>query len=58
MLFLILINEVRKIHFPLLYFTSAVKAATVTEVFPCFFLSCKANARVKCAKTGHGPHSS
>ena len=28
------------------------------EVFPCFFLSCKANARVKLAKTGHGPHSS
>jgi len=28
------------------------------EVFPCFFLSCKANARVKPAKTGHGPHSS
>jgi hypothetical protein len=28
-----------------------------TEVFPCFFLSCKANARVKLAKTGHGPHT-
>jgi len=27
-------------------------------VFPCFFLSCKANARLKPAKTGHGPHSS
>ena len=26
-------------------------------VFPCFFLSCKANARVQQAKTGHGPHS-
>jgi len=24
-------------------------SATLTEVFPCFFLSCK-------AKTGHGPH--
>jgi len=24
----------------------------------CFFLSCKANVRVKPAKTGHGPHSS
>jgi len=23
------------------------------EVFPCFFLSCKANSRVKLAKTGH-----
>ena len=31
---------------------------TLTEVFPCFFLSCKANARVKLAKTEHGPHSS
>ena len=31
---------------------------TLTEVFPCFFLSCKANARVKPKKTGHGPHSS
>jgi len=30
---------------------------TLTEVFPCFFLSCKATARVKPAKTGHGPHS-
>jgi hypothetical protein len=32
-------------------------SATLTEVFPCFFLSCKANARVKLAKTGHGPHT-
>jgi hypothetical protein len=31
--------------------------ATLTEVFPCFFLSCKANARVYLAKTWHGPHS-
>ena len=31
---------------------------TLTEVFPCFFLSCKANARVKLSKTGHAPHSS
>jgi hypothetical protein len=30
----------------------------LTEVFPCFFLSCKANARVKLAKTGHVPHYS
>ena len=30
---------------------------TLTEVFPFFFLSCKANARVKLAKTGQGPHS-
>ena len=31
-----------------------VDAATLTEVYPCFFLSCKANARVNLAKTGHG----
>jgi hypothetical protein len=29
---------------------------TVTEVFPCFSLSCKANATVKLVNTGH--HSS
>jgi len=33
-------------------------SATLTEVFPCFFLSCKANARVQLAETGHGLHSS
>ena len=33
-------------------------SATRTEVFPCFFLSCKANTRVYLAKTGHVPHSS
>jgi len=32
--------------------------ATLTEVFPCFFLTCKTNARVKLAKTGYGLHSS
>ena len=32
--------------------------STLTEGFSCVFLSCKANARVKPAKTGHGPHSS
>jgi hypothetical protein len=30
----------------------------LTEVFSCFFLSCKANARVKLAKTEYGSHSS
>ena len=35
-----------------------LEAATLTEVFQCFFLGCKANARVILAKTGHGPHSS
>jgi len=33
-------------------------SATLTEVFPCFYFSCKANARVKPAKKEHGPHSS
>jgi hypothetical protein len=32
-------------------------SGTLTEVSPCFFLSCKANARVKPVKMGHGPHS-
>jgi hypothetical protein len=31
---------------------------TLTEGFPCFSLSCKANASVQLAKTGHSPHSS
>jgi hypothetical protein len=31
---------------------------TLTEVFPCFFLSRKAHATVKLAKMGHSPHSS
>jgi hypothetical protein len=33
-------------------------SATLTVVFPYFFLSCKTNARVKLAKTEHCPHSS
>ena len=33
-------------------------SCTANEVFPLFFLSCKANTRLKLAKTGHGPHSS
>ena len=33
-------------------------SATMTEVFPCFFLSFKANAWVLLAKMGHDPHSS
>ena len=32
--------------------------ATLTEGFPCFFFSCKANARLQLEKTGHRPHSS
>ena len=31
---------------------------TLTEVFPCFFLRCKANARVNLTKKGHGLHTS
>jgi hypothetical protein len=30
-------------------------SATLTQVFPCFFLSRKANARIQPAKTGHDP---
>jgi len=30
---------------------------TLTEGFPCFFLDCKAYARVKPAKTGNDPPS-
>ena len=41
-----------------IFFANWQSLATLTEVFPCFFLSCKANARVSLAKTGHGPHSS
>jgi hypothetical protein len=33
-------------------------SATLTEVFPCFFLSCKANVTVHLAKTGQGMRSS
>jgi hypothetical protein len=34
------------------------KKYVLHEVFPCFFVSCKTNARIKLSKTGHGPHSS
>jgi len=44
--------------FMYLHRASWQSSATLTEVFPCFFLSCKSNARVKPVKTGHGPHSS
>jgi hypothetical protein len=33
-----------------------VRAATLTEVFPCFYLRCKSNTRVWLAKTEHGTH--
>jgi len=38
--------------------TLTVVFLTLTDVFPCFIFSCKANAGVKLAKTGHGLHSS
>jgi hypothetical protein len=43
--------------FMYLHRASCHSSATLTEVFPCFFLSCKAIARKKPAKTGDGPHS-
>jgi hypothetical protein len=41
-----------------IFFANWHSPANLTEVFPCFFLGCKTNARVYLAKTGHGPHSS
>ena len=38
--------------------SEVISCLCLTEVFPCFFLGCKANARVILAKTGHCPHSS
>ena len=35
-----------------------VISTTLPEVFPCFFVSFKANVRLKLAKMWHGPHSS
>jgi len=40
------------------YIHVCLKTSSLTEDFPCFFLSCKANDRVKLAKTVHGPHYS
>jgi len=47
-------------YFMLMYLHRARwhSSATLTEVSPCLFLNCKANARVKPAKRGHGPHPS
>ena len=41
-----------------LHYASWHSSAILTEGFPCFFLSYKANVMVKPAKTGHGPHCS
>ena len=46
------------ILYPEVYLTLTEVFLTLTKVSLCFFLSFKANARVKLAKTGHGPHSS
>jgi len=40
------------------FFANWHSPAILTEVSPCSFLSCNANARVYFAKTGHGPHTS
>jgi hypothetical protein len=44
--------------FMYLHHASSHSSATPTEVFPSFFLSCKANARVKPTKMGYSLHSS
>ena len=49
---------VTRILYSEVFLNLTVVFLTLTEVFPCLFLSCKANARVKLAKMGHGPHSS
>jgi len=41
-----------------LYSANWHSPATLTDVLPCFFFSCMANARVYLAKTGHGTHTS
>jgi hypothetical protein len=46
------IERVAYLKYTNIYF----RYTTLTEGFPCFFLSCKANARAQLAKTGHGPH--
>ena len=41
-----------------IYRTNWQSSSTLTEVFLCFILSRKSNARVQLAKTWHGLHSS
>jgi hypothetical protein len=57
---IIIIIIIIKLQFYLFCFHRANghSPATLTEVFPCLFLSRKAKARVNLAKPGHGPHSS
>jgi hypothetical protein len=39
------------------FFLTELRFFLPWQVFQCFFLACKANAKVKLAKTGHGSHS-
>jgi len=55
LMYYILVSFKFYIHVTVVYVF--LDAATLTEVFTCIFLSYKANARVKLAKAGHGPHS-
>jgi hypothetical protein len=62
---LVFINEtecvycaVRRVALHIVHVKLSQVFLNLTEVFLCFFLSCKENARVKLAKTGHGPLSS
>jgi hypothetical protein len=57
-LLLCLCNLIDKYALFCILFANWHSPATLTEGFPCFFLSCKVNARVYLAKTWHGPHSS
>jgi len=41
-----------------IYCTLTEVVFSLTKVLRCFFLTCKAHAKVKLAKTEHGPHSS
>ena len=47
-----------RVFWKYVYCTLTEVSLNLTEVFLCFSLNCKAHARVKLAKTGHGPHSS
>jgi hypothetical protein len=55
---LLLIRILLLLHFSYYLDGCIPTSANLTEVFPRFILSCKANARVKPAKMGHGPDSS
>ena len=52
--FFIIISKYSYRMFICLHRVSWHTSATLTEVFPCFFFSCKVNGRVKPTKMGHG----